>query len=180
MKIAVKNYLSLQLEIIPKISKILLIFGIIFIFFPRQPVFGTTYDFSGISNPSATHIAYGNEIDVTSDPTVNNIPAAEITSGEYTALSISNNSYVNFPDPGGGDDCAIRCRFTVSETPANVKIIYAEWEGHQGATYPVRFLIWNYNSSAYELLQQANVGTSDVTLSGSIISNCSNYIDGSG
>ena len=165
--------------LLPKIK--VFFFSIILLIILCLPALGaTTYDFTGITNPSSSHIAYGYEIDVTADPTSNTIPATEISTSEYQGIETSDTSYAVFPNPGVGNDCAIRCKIEVNETPANVGMIYAEWQGKQGSTYPVRFLIWNYNSSAYELLQEANVGTTDVTLSSTKVSNCANYIDGSG
>ncbi|MCK4532143.1 hypothetical protein KAU39_00010, partial [bacterium] len=114
----------------PKIQ--LFIFSIILLLILCLPALGaTTYDFTGITNPSSSHIAYGYEIDVTADPTSNTIPATEISTAEYQGIETSDTSYAVFPNPGIGDDCAIRCKIKVNETPANVGMIYAEWQGKQ-------------------------------------------------
>ncbi len=122
----------------------------------------TVYDFSGITNPSATHTAEDGEIDV-SDAVIkdgtfgarrNTIGGwnnwGEASTGEYGNLIGSDDSYYQTADPGNGDNAAMIFEFVIAEAPATITQIDVTTEVAQGNNQDAMFLyLWNYTTSSY-------------------------------
>jgi hypothetical protein len=125
-----------------------------------NPAGVTTYNFVGITNPSATHIARYFEVgvsDPTDPPTVDEIDTltilgtaastpnlrsgiagyandAEATNAQYTAISSSNDSSWTTTDPGAGDQAIFWAEFVISEDPSDIDQIDILVEARQGGT----------------------------------------------
>ena len=167
----------------------------------------TTYTFSGITNPSATHIARDFEVDVndpTDPPPANNsidsltvtgtnatapnlrtgiagyASDAEATNAQYTNISTSNNTRWQITDPGAGDNAVFWASFDIAEDPANIDQIDLLLEGYQAAaTDKAWFGIWRPGTTTpfWEVLE-AGTYTADHNFTGSITANIDEYFDG--
>jgi hypothetical protein len=122
----------------------------------------TVYDFTGITNPSATHTAEDGEIDETDSVIANGSFGARRTSmtgwanwgeastAEYGNLVGSNDAYYQTAAPGAGDNAAMIFEFTIAETPSTITRIDVAAEVAQTAAVDALFLyIWNYTTSTY-------------------------------
>ncbi len=137
----------------------------------------TTYDFSGITNPSASHVARYFEVDVLdpTDPptffeidtlTTNGTAAgtpnlnsaiagyannAEASTIQYTSLSASDDNRWTTLDPGAGDNAVFWSRFNITEDPDDIDqidiLIEARQSGVPAGTDKGWFGIWRPGST---------------------------------
>ena len=122
----------------------------------------TVYDFTGITSPSSTHTAEDGEIDVADAVVIdgtfgarrNTIAGwnswAEASTGDYSNLVGSDDSYYQAANSGNGDNAAMIFEFYVAEAPATITQIDIQVEGAQSAATASWFLyLWNYSTSTY-------------------------------
>ena len=169
----------------------------------------SSYDFSGITNPSATHIARTFEVDVdfptngaatidtlTDDGTTTGTPQiragiigyasdSEASTAEYAAISISDDNHWVTPDPGFGDTQAFWTQFQIAETPANITQIDIAIEGYQGGLPPAGRNAWlgiwvPGAPTPYWKTLESSQETTDHVFSSTLTTNLADYIDGSG
>jgi len=171
-----------------------------------SPAGVTIYNFNGITNPSATHIARDFEVDVldpTDPPTVDEIDTlttngtaagnpnlrtalfghasdAEATNVQYTSLSSNNNTRWQITDPGVGDNAIFWASFLVSEDPADIDEITVSLEGYQNVATDKAWLgIWRPGSTTpYWQRLADSTQTADFNYTGSITTNIDQYFDG--
>ncbi len=169
----------------------------------------SSYNFAGITNPSATHIARSFEVDVgfptngaltidtlTDDGLPTGTPQlrtgiigyaldSEALNSQYTAISTSNDSHWTTNDPGFGDTQAFWAQFDIAETPANITQIDISVEGYQGGSPQAGRKAWlgiwvpDAPTPYWKTLEAAQK-TADYTYSGTLTSNLEDYIDGTG
>ncbi len=136
----------------------------------------TTYDFA--TGAGTNKWAY--ETGVTAKPpAANDVPAN--TTVTYSAIS-TNNGTMDAALPNlNATYAAQRFRFTITQPPAEVRQIYAFWNGiGNGRTVEgAELYIWNFNTGSYVSLGSTNLVT-EVDLTGTITQNCSYYIDAGG
>ncbi|MBN2096365.1 DUF4215 domain-containing protein, partial [Candidatus Peregrinibacteria bacterium] len=169
----------------------------------------SSYNFSGITNPSATHVARTFEVDVefptTGSATIDTLtdtgfPAgipqirtgiagydldSEASNAEYTAISTSDDNHWVTPDPGFGDTQAFWAQFQIAEMPANITQINIAVEGYQGGVPPAGRNAWlgiwvPGAPTPYWKTLESSQYTSDHVFSGTLNTNLADYIDGSG
>ena len=122
----------------------------------------TVYDFTGITNPSASYTAEDGEIDETDAVIANGTFSArrntitgwanwgEASTGEYGNLVGSDDANYQSADPAGGDNAAMIFEFVIVEAPADIIRIDVNAEVAQGANTDAMFLyLWNYSTSTY-------------------------------
>jgi hypothetical protein len=168
----------------------------------------TTYDFSGITNPSGTHVAREFEVDV-ADPTdpganddIDSLTTTGVSGGtpalrtsiagynldnealtaDYTSLANSDDNRWTTVDPGAGDNAVFWARFEIAEDPANISQIDVTLEGYQNTGTDVAWLgIWLPSTTTPYWQELAHAqATADATYSGTITSNFAEYIDDDG
>jgi len=121
----------------------------------------------------------------------------EISSGSYTALSASDatggdsdtNRY-QAPDEGNNDESCTVFVFELSQSEADITQIDISWEGYGDATHTMNLYIWDYSQNCYSDGQgtcmsqnsydnpaDSGSGNADFTLTESITSNITNFID---
>jgi hypothetical protein len=169
----------------------------------------TTYDFTGITNPSATHIARYFEVDVadpTDPPTFLEIDSLtnsgtvagtpninsgiagyagniEASNAQYTAIATSDNSRWTTTDPGAGDNAVFWTRFKINEDPDDIDQIDILFEGYQAGVPGADkgwLGIWRPGSTTpYWFHASSSTQTSDRNYTYSITSDIDEYFDGS-
>ncbi len=122
----------------------------------------TVYDFTGVTNPSASHTAEDGEIDVTDTVIANGTFGArrntitgwgswaEALTTDYGNLLGSDDADYQSGNPGNGDNAAIIFEFVIAEAPATITRIDITTEVAQSAAIDALFLyLWNYTTSSY-------------------------------
>ncbi len=122
----------------------------------------TVYDFTGITNPSASHTAEAGEIDETDTVIANGTFGArrntitgwnswnEATNANYGDLVGSDDSHYQTANPGSGGNAAMILEFVIAEAPATITRIDVDIEVAQTAAIDAMFLyLWNYSTSTY-------------------------------
>ncbi len=122
----------------------------------------TVYDFTGITNPSASHLAEAGEIDETDTVIANGTFGArrdtitgwatwaEASTAEYGNLVGSDDGYYAAGNPGNGDNAAMIFEFVIAEAPATITRIDITAEVAQSAAIDAMFMyLWNYTTSSY-------------------------------
>lgn len=122
----------------------------------------TVYDFTSITNPSASHTAEDGEIDETDTVIANGTFGArrntiigwanwgEASTAEYGNLVGSDDAYYQSADPGGGNNAAMIFEFVIAEAPATITKIDVAIEVAQGVAEDAMFVyLWNYSTSTY-------------------------------
>jgi len=166
----------------------------------------SSYNFSGITNPSGTHIARSFEVDIqfptngaltldtlTDDGSPTGTPEikdniyrfgndAEATNDEYTKISTSDDSHWQTPNPGFSDMTAFWAQYTIAESPANITQIDINLEGYQGGTpqggRKAWLGVWVPGApTPYWKTLEAAQKTTDYVYSGTLTTNLEDYID---
>jgi len=148
-----------------------------------------TYNFVDITAASGPHDAYYCDVDAmppadNSKTITGNLNViTEATDAEYTAISASDDSRWLTPDPGWGDEALLWLDMIIDEDPADITNINLTFEGYSNDA-AVAFEIWAYNntSGAWEQIgaDENMPSGADGTMTRSITSGFSNYIDGTG
>ena len=122
----------------------------------------TVYDFTGITNPSASHTAEDGEIDETDAVIANGTFGArrntingwnswaEASTTDYGNMLGSDDSYFQPTNPDSGDNAATIFEFVIAEAPGTILQIEVIAEVAQDNAVDAMFLyLWNYTSSSY-------------------------------
>lgn len=140
----------------------------------------TTYTYSGVTGPSATHRAYDCDVDAMPPVGADLNTKTEAATAEYTSITTSDNNRWTTVDPGNGDMLFLWSDIQVAETPAYITQIDMTFEGQ--CALATNFQIWALDATTSTWGQ---IGTAapaaantDVTITRSITANCANYISG--
>jgi uncharacterized repeat protein (TIGR01451 family) len=170
----------------------------------------STYNFNGVTSPSATHVARTFEVDVdfptngsstidtlTSDGTTTGIPDirtgiagydldSEASTGLYGTISFSDDLRWTTPDPGFLDTQAVWMQFDIAENPLTITRIDITLEGHQVGDPQVGRKAWlgiwvpGAVTPYWKTLEASFQEDIDYTFTGTLTSNLDDYIDGAG
>ncbi|MBI5361008.1 MAG: hypothetical protein HZA48_10550 [Planctomycetes bacterium] len=140
---------------------------------------------TAIYTPSSANSASSDRAGSTANPPLGPADAAWQALGApaVTAMStLDTNRYETKRTTARNQFDSQLFRFKVTQAIGDITKIDGTWQGYgeAQASYPSYLYIWNFNSSSWELLQSADIGAPDGTLTGNKTSNLSYYIDGSG
>jgi hypothetical protein len=152
---------------------------------------GAIYDFAGITQSDANYNAYACDVDVfpfAGDP-ANRNSIVEANDTQYASISTNDSTEWAPVNPGSGDQIFLWVEMKINESAGNIAKIDLTFNGNTGGSLPVTHRIyvmkadanWTQNSSWVQVGSDqsisANVNTS---MTCSITSNISNYIDANG
>ncbi len=144
----------------------------------------TTYTYSGITNPSATHVASYYDVHDMTGPGPNPQQGPfEATTTDYGYITSSDDGIRwTTLDPGNGDEAFVWSDIVVAENPAIITQIDLTFEGQ--CALATDYQIWAYDQVGMTWGQigtaaSASAGT-DLSITRSITTNCADYISGSG
>jgi hypothetical protein len=139
-----------------------------------------TYDFS--TNASVDRWAYRNQHNER-PPITNNVPTTEFSSRRYTLIAADDRRRQEDSSSRRGYYALHRFEFTIAEEVGNITRMDVLWSGqgrHQLARqHGATLYIWNYNTRAYEQLDQS-FSRRPGTLESTILSNFGDYLDDDG
>jgi type II secretory pathway pseudopilin PulG len=143
----------------------------------------TTYDFA-TGQPGVNCFTYAGE-GSPQVPTTVTTPSSALTSAQYTAIKVLDGSFYVYTVSTNSNYARTRFAFTVQENKSTITQITATWTGKGVNGYLLRtdgasLYVWNYSTSAYELLQVSANTEGLVTLTGTRSSTPSRYFGGSG
>jgi len=144
----------------------------------------STYNFVGVSQESNDYYAY-EKAGVATFTNQDDTGDSEATNTDYDNIESSDGYYtVTWTTDGaattGHYDSQIY-KFYIAEDEADITQLDFTWEGYgetHGTGYPTDFYAWNYNTSAWVLLDEAtHTGGWNQDLTGSKTTDAGNYID---
>jgi type II secretory pathway pseudopilin PulG len=143
----------------------------------------TTYDYS--NRTQGTDIfAYDGESN-TKPPTSSTTPSDVFSAGEYDDIEYDDGTFHAYNATTQNQYAQMRFVIQIDESEGDVTQIDTTWNGKgvsgraqsdDGAS----LYIWNYNLSAYELLEESADTEAEVTLTGTLNSSIAYYIGGAG
>ncbi len=144
--------------------------------------FGTVrYDYS--SGAGSTNIAYECDVDAY-PPTGGNLNSqTEATPTDYSDIAASDDVRWQTIDPGTWDEPFLWMEMTISEDPATVTQLDFYFEGYNPTGYELDLYMYNVAAGDWESTALASVTSnagSDTTLTASITSSITDYIDSNG
>jgi hypothetical protein len=112
-------------------------------------------------------------------------PNTVLTATEYNGIETDNGVFHTFATTTSGNYALTRFEIVIDEPEATVTSLDALWNGRgvnaSGARADgARLYIWNYATSAYELLQASANTDTEVTLTGTRSASLVNFIGGAG
>jgi hypothetical protein len=159
-----------------KRRKILLVLvSLVTVFVIVGVVSARTYDYTNTPLLHKAYEGYDNNIPADSPPDFE----AELSPGEYTAISASDNSVATYGQMMSYE--FHRFEFKIDEPVPNITRIDVLHEGYgtKGGGPGHTLYIWNYANAGWEFVQTTNVGgPPDQILTGTFTSGFSNYIEG--
>jgi len=171
-------------------KKCLILFVFLFVLLFSLNVNATVkyYNFSGITSPSSTHIAwYGNTSSYSSSPSNDTTPGDENEFGtgggsglnKYVNISLSDNNYAYHNESAQQNYSAYhKFLFSLSETSSSINRLNLTWEGHPGGVGGAEFFVWNHTISGWNLIGSTS-SANDVNISASFLSNLNDYVNDS-
>ena len=115
-----------------KIMLVLILGTVIIVFTLVKPYFAkagtSTYTFSGITDPSSTHIAYGYG-DEEANPPNDITNGSELTTGQYSTITTINDDDVSHSTRDSNTYALHRFQFKISEDVGTITNIKATWRG---------------------------------------------------
>lgn len=149
-----------------------------------------SYDFTGITKPSFTHVArYDTDDSTLEDATVFDTAGSEFDNTAYQKIHASDNSRAYHSTGSSGDYAQHIFRFKVVESKTSLSRLSVTWEGYSqyrflfwwnGVTTTNGVRIWNHTSSSWEILGDVPSSEGTVTNEYTSTSKISNYIDDNG
>ncbi len=151
----------------------------------------TTYTFSGITQSNTEYNAYACDVDVFpfAGSSSNRNTQVEATDTQYVNISADNTSEWSTADPGRNDEIFLWVEMTINETPSSISQIDLTFNGNTdgwGSTTH-RIYVMTAGGTWYQSSAWTQVGSDmsiqpdvDTSMTRSITSNISNYIDSSG
>jgi fibronectin type 3 domain-containing protein len=151
----------------------------------------TTYNFVGVTQSTADYNAYACDVDVFpfGGSSSNRNSQVEATNTQYTNISANNTAEWATVDPGYNDEMFLWIEMKVNESAGNITQIDLTFNGNTDGSAATEHRIYVMTAGA-DWVQSASwtqVGTGqsipqdvDTTMTRSITSNISSYIDGSG
>lgn len=141
----------------------------------------TNYDFS-VRSPGGNIFAYDGT-STTQVPNNNTSPSVQHTSGEYTAIATNDGNGNVISTTKNKDYPSIRYVIEIDEEIRNVSGLSFFWNGwgynnSSSRGDGVKIYIWNFASNSYQLARSTTT-RNEVSLTFSITSSLSNYIDAS-
>ena len=142
---------------------------------------GTSYDFASGDQGSDVW-AYDGQSS-SNPPSNNTTPSSELSNGEYNDIEVDDSDSHSVGTSSNNRRPMMRYVFQIDEAEDAVSQIDVTWIGrnyneHAPRTDGVELYIWNYTSGDYEQLDVSGDTESEVTLSGTINANLSDYIGG--
>ena len=104
----------------------------------------------------------------------------ELTTAQYTASSISDDSRVSCTDPGAGDEVFFKCFMEIAEGASTITQINFTFEGQSAIASDYQIYARNMTTGIWDAVgtvQAGGAGT-DVSFSRSITSGIANYVSG--
>jgi VCBS repeat-containing protein len=151
----------------------------------------TTYNFVGVTQSTADYNAYACDVDVFpfGGSSSNRNSQVEATNTQYTNISANNTAQWATADPGSSDEIFLWLEMKINESAGNITQIDLTFNGNTDGSAATEHRIYVMTAGA-NWVQSASwtqVGTGqsipqdvDTTMTRSITSNISSYIDGSG
>lgn len=147
----------------------------------------TAYDYAARTQGTNIFAYQGDSSSGSSPPSNVSTPldTSVFNSGEYDKIEADNGSFQMYAASQSGRYALMRFGILIDESKSTVSSIIVTWDGKgvnakSNATDGAILYIWNYASSSYQQLQQSANTEAEVTLTGTINSNASNYIGGPG
>lgn len=144
-----------------------------------DPTTITHYNYSGISNPSSSQIAYGFQ-NAANPPTTRAISGeSEFSTANYGTINTSNNARVSQSAVTGGWYPYQRFLFNITETVSDITEICVHWEGYntRSGSPSSTLRIWNQTANVYSPIG-SHAGGADAILA-FCLSNASAYVNAS-
>ena len=146
------------------------------------------YGYVGVTQASGPHDALGCDLDAwppfdgLGTISGNTNAYTELSDAQYVQMSTSDNVRYPVPAAGVGDLEFLWCRTMVNQPSSTITQIVFTFEGYPATAGTVSIYLYNSNTSTWDAaaLASAAFGTSDQTLTGTLASGFSNYIDSSG
>jgi len=140
----------------------------------------STYNFVGVTQESNNYYAY-EKSGAATFASQDDIGDSEATNTDYDNIESSND--VRWTTEGATTDGHYDSqlyKFYIAEDESSVTQLDFKWEGYgetHGTGYPTDFYAWNYNTSAWDLLQEVTfTSAADQNLTGTKTTDAGNYI----
>ncbi len=155
---------------------------------PRLPII---YTFAGVTEPNTSINAYACDVDVFPfyDNAANRNSMVEATDQQYVNISADNTAEWTIPTPSVGDELFVWIEMKINVPPDDISRIDLTFNGNTGSsgsiTHAIYVMIagadWTANSSWVQVGSDESIpGGTDTTMTRSITSDISTYIDGTG
>jgi hypothetical protein len=152
---------------------------------------GAIYNFAGITQSDANYNAYACDVDIfpfAGDP-ANRNSMVEANDPQYTSISTNDSTEWAPVNPGSGDQIFLWVEMKINESAGNIAKIDLTFNGNTGGSLPVTHKIyvmkadanWTQNSSWVQVGSDQSISANiNTTMTCSITSNISNYINANG
>jgi fibronectin type 3 domain-containing protein len=158
---------------------------------PAAPILSTIYTFAGINAANTNYNAYACDVDVFPFAGLSSNRNSQVEANDVQYVNISTNNATEWAtvDPGSSDEIFLWLEMKINEAPAAITNIDLTFNGYTGGTLAATYGIFVLTAGA-DWTQNASwtqVGTGQsispgayTTMTRSITSNFSNYIDANG
>lgn len=142
----------------------------------------TTYDFA-TRTPGADCFAFASQ-GKPQIPDLSTTPTPLLESDQYPSINADDGKYHVLQVSSEAQYAQVRLVFEIEQEPAAVGGIAATWtgmavNGHSSADDGAALYLWNYGSSAYELIQTSPNTEARITLAGSGTGSAAQYMGAS-
>jgi hypothetical protein len=141
--------------------------------------FLTVYDFNGTTAPSSHQIACsktgmqdGLDGPPHTGPAIEN--ATEFTTSDYVEIYKPDDARAEVRSSVGRP--LQYFQFDIRENISDIRNVFVHWYGH-ASSVPVDLYIWNYNTTAWELVGVNRITTTDQPISKTYINDVAKYFD---
>jgi hypothetical protein len=145
----------------------------------EKGAFLTVYDFNGTTAPSSHQIACsktgmqdGLDGPPHTGPTIEN--ATEFTTSDYVEIYKPDDARAEVRSSVGRP--LQYFQFDIRENLSDIRNVFVRWYGH-ASNAPVDLYIWNYNTTAWELVGVNRITATDQPISKTYINDVSKYFD---
>ncbi len=155
------------------------------------PIPSTVYTFAGITAANTEYNAYACDVDTFpfGGSSGNRNSMVEATDTQYNNISTDDTTEWATVDPGSSDEIFLWVEMKINEAPASISRIDLTFDGYTGGSSDVTYRIyvltagadWTQTSSWTQVGSDQSISPGAyATMTRSITSNISNYIDGTG